>query len=430
MEHIKLKIEELIKTKPSNVLSISYGYKSINGKQTDELCIIYEVDKKKPISKVSALDFIPSTIIIDEEILKTDVNEIGEIKLAACNPACGQVNGPSSAVNKNFTRPLKGGLSYYAGGYNTTNESGGTLSFIAVNDNDCLVGVSCLHSLMNVNSAFITSDQDTTIGFNTNALQYAYTVLQGEVIWPPANPLSNIGKVMRYVPWLLPPALNQVDVAYISLNQNDIDMTNPSTSVMQAGDPYTAALPFATTAEINNLLVSNPDIYSSGGATGPKGGPTCPLRVFSLLTSFTQTTLNQFTWTSLLYSDWFQVCKPVIDPVLTPYCGVAIADLNAWAKGDSGSAVIADFGGVRKIIGVMGAFNSVGLAYCMRIDNIASQLNITAWDGTPKGFIDLTSVEHRTIPGGQPNKIETCSDGNDYWQVGLSDLYAYPEEPC
>jgi hypothetical protein len=57
-------------------------------------------------------------------------------------------------------------------------------------------------------------------------------------------------------------------------------------------------------------------------------------------------------------------------------------------------------------------------------------LNISAWDGTNKSFIDPLSLNYRTILGGQPNKIETCSDGNDYWQVGLSDLSYYPEDPC
>lgn len=262
MEHIKLKIEELIKTKPSNVLSIAYGYKSINGKQTDELCIIYGVDKKKPISKVSTLDFIPSTIVIDDQILKTDVIETGEIKFAACNPACGQVNGPSAAVNRNFTRPLKGGLSIRAAN-NTSlgvNESGGTFSFIAVDANDCLVGVTCMHSVML--GYFMTSEQNTTINYNINISTINWIVIQGENSFPFTNPLSPIGKVIKYVPWVLPPLLNQVDACLITLSQDDIDMTNPSTSVMQAGDPYTAALPFATTAEIDNLLVSNPDIYS------------------------------------------------------------------------------------------------------------------------------------------------------------------------
>jgi hypothetical protein len=46
-------------------------------------------------------------------------------------------------------------------------------------------------------------------------------------------------------------------------------------------------MPFASTLEINNLLNSNPELYSSGRTTGAKGSPgtLCPLRIFSMVNS-------------------------------------------------------------------------------------------------------------------------------------------------
>jgi hypothetical protein len=52
MKAIKLKILELAKTNTFNVNSISYGYKVINNVQTDELCILFSVNQKKPITEL------------------------------------------------------------------------------------------------------------------------------------------------------------------------------------------------------------------------------------------------------------------------------------------------------------------------------------------------------------------------------------------
>jgi hypothetical protein len=47
IEDIKLKVQELAMSTP-NVNSISYGYKFVGKEQTDELCIMYGVEQKKP----------------------------------------------------------------------------------------------------------------------------------------------------------------------------------------------------------------------------------------------------------------------------------------------------------------------------------------------------------------------------------------------
>ena len=47
MKHIKEKIKELASMSLPNVTSISYGYKFVNGIQTDELAILYGVAKER-----------------------------------------------------------------------------------------------------------------------------------------------------------------------------------------------------------------------------------------------------------------------------------------------------------------------------------------------------------------------------------------------
>jgi hypothetical protein len=98
------------------------------------------------------------------------------------------------------------------------------------------------------------------------------------------------------------------------------------------------------------------------------------------------------------------------------------------ASGDSGSALIANFSGTWKIIGLVfaggtSASNYVGFAN--RIDNVASQLSIQSWDGTSKNYVDLASKTYKTIGGGSSNKTLSCS-GSTYWQVGLTNL----SSPC
>jgi hypothetical protein len=289
MEAILLKIEELGKelflnnnsfNTSSNITSISYGYKHINNIQTDELCVVYTVKEKKPISELLPSEIISKTISIDNALVKTDVKELHSIELLVCNPVCGQVAGPNSAANRALTRPLKGGLSITS---TNTVTSVGTMGFIAVHTaTNTLVGVTNNHVV--IQDAYIACDRGNSTPYE-NEYQPINSVYQnGEAgVIPPPN--YTIGQTLKYKP-IYASTTNDVDCAIFSLRQPDIDMTNPSTSGMQVGEAYTNCLPFATTAEINNLLVSNPMLYSSGRTTGPKGGVGCPLRILSTFNAF------------------------------------------------------------------------------------------------------------------------------------------------
>ena len=92
-------------------------------------------------------------------------------------------------------------------------------------------------------------------------------------------------------------------------------------------------------------------------------------------------------------------------------------------SGDSGSALIADFGGVWKIIGlVYASLTPLGevlpvWGIASRIDDVANELSIYAWDGSSKPFV--STVEYITVPGGSNSDMITC-DGKEYWQLGMT----------
>lgn len=420
MKHIKEKIKELASMSLPNVTSISYGYKFINGIQTNELAILYGVAKKKSLAELSTEEIIPRTISVGVDDIKTDVFEAPMPELLVCNAFCGQVAGPNSAANRTLTRPLVGGLSISS---TNTVFSVGTFGFIAVHEEtNALVGVTNNHVI--IQDSFLTSERNL-LGLIRNEYTPVNTVYQdGESGFiPPSN--YNIGLSLRYVP-VSANSDNRVDCAIFSLQKSDIEQSIISKSVMQSGETYSDPLPFATSDEIDDLLITNPMIYSSGRTTGPKGGPLCPLRIFSIFTAFPILYAKQGGLSPVVFTDQITYVKtdPATDPALSPTCP------NPVYSGDSGSALIADFNGVRKIVGHVFAGTKVGsdfiFGYANRIDNTAIEMGIRAWDGTHNvKYVDPTSIEYITTPNGSSNKYIDCS-ARKYWQVGLT----YLNNPC
>jgi hypothetical protein len=417
IEDIKLKVQELALSTP-NINSVSYGYKFVGNEQTDELCIMYGVEQKKPLSELSEQEILPSEITIGVHILKTDVFEVGIAEPLVCNSNCGQVAGSNSASNRAYTRPLKGGLSITS----TNNVSTvGTMGFIAVHtETQTLVGVTNNH--VTIQDAFYTSQRNLFGIIKNEYSPIDYVYQNGETGSIPTDPAYTIGKSLRYVPINTQDnGYNYVDGAIFSLDAEDVDI---GTSYQQAGvNDYSLPLPFATTGEIDTLLATNPMLYSSGRSTGPKGGIDCPMRIFSLFTSQVLTYKLQGVPTYCRFNDQITFVKPENDPSLSNVCS------NPIYSGDSGSALIADFDGVRKIIGLVYAAGSVGgiiyYGYANRIDRVVSELGIEAWDGSAKGYVDTNSITYKTTSNGSSNKILSCGDVN-YWQVGLTTL----DNPC
>lgn len=66
----------------NNVVSVGYGYKIVNGKRTDELCVIVGVTKKVRERGLKKRDIVPKSL----DSVPTDVVELGHIRALAFDP--------------------------------------------------------------------------------------------------------------------------------------------------------------------------------------------------------------------------------------------------------------------------------------------------------------------------------------------------------
>jgi hypothetical protein len=407
-ESIKEKIQELFKSTPDNI-GVSYGKKVTNGKFTGEVGIVFSVERKLPLENIDENQILPSSINIDGVDYVTDVIQVGVVKTLACdsttlNNCYGWQSSPPG--NRATIRPLVGGISITS---NNNSNNVGTLGFIAVDSTtQALVGVSNNHVV--IGDAFYTSDRNLN-GIIQNELSNG-VYQNGE---SSETPEKYIGQVLRYVPLKLPSVgnppypTNQVDGALFSVTSEVISNTE---SFKQFGLSYTNPMPFASTAEINSLLSINPSVYSSGRTSGAKGEGLCTLVISAVGSS---SFVNGY--------DLQNVKKPAYFTDLIEFTRTNPECLDPIDSGDSGSALIANFGGPTdppdwKIIGLAFASSDI-IAYACRIDEVAAQLGIEAWDGTAKNYIDNSFIEYITVNGASSDKTLICNT-IEYWQVGLT----------
>lgn len=414
------KINELRNLYP-DAISIGYGPKISNGEATGDSAIIYQLKEKKAVVDLSPEEIIPSEIKIGEDVIKTDIVEIFAVNSLVCNTGCGEDNGVSSIANRTYTRPIKGALSITSS--NNLSERGTIGSLVKHTQSGAVVALTNNH--VTIQDAVYTS-QRTQSGLLQNEYTPANVIYQNTEPNIP-NSADIIGQSLRYVPInkVSSGSTNQVDAAIFSLSADVIDVDS---SWDQVGLSLTQNPPFATTAEINNLYVTNPQLYSSGRTTGPKGGALCPLTI-NQIGANTITNYNlQGVPTQCVFTNCIVFVKP--DPA-TPTAQVPQC-LNPVRPGDSGSLLLADIGGTIKVIGLVfaGGEDTNGntiYGWACRIDEIASQLGIEWWDNTePLTVVDLTSIEYKTTVGGNSNKTLTC-ETKEYWQVGFTGTL---DNPC
>ena len=198
------------------------------------------------------------------------------------------------------------------------------------------------------------------------------------------------------------------------------------------------APPFATTSEIDDLLTTNPQLYSSGRTTGPKGGASCPLKLMELGVAFGIDYTMQGVTTLVGMEDIIKFFKPTLedDQSQDPADGYCC---NPSRGGDSGSALFADIEGTIKVIGLVFAAgnddeivscddgpNSYKYGFACRIDHIASQLGIMEWgygEGTLR-VVKTRTMRYLTALGGSADKFIECDHPfygvKRYYQVGGS----------
>jgi hypothetical protein len=427
-EPIKQKIEDLFNSTPDYV-GVGWGNKISDNQHTGERSIVFNVTKKLPLSEIPEEEHLPSTVEIDGVTYKTDVVEIGEITAFACptttlnscyswtdfyfneyagGPSYGG-GGQTPPANRGVIRPMKGGISI-----TSQKQLGtvGTLGFLAVdNAKNALVGVTNNHVV--IGDAFFTTYRTLT---NSNEYQDQY-YQSGEGGFQ-GNPNYVVGEVVRYVPInpLGSGVLNSVDGALVTIDPTKV--TNAE-SYKLYGTSITTPMPFATTTEINDLLNINPPLASSGRTSGVKQGSPCGLKISQVGGSTSVSGYKlQGVAQSVPFSNLITFIRNSPDQTSAALCPYPIY------PGDSGSALAAFIGGVWKIVGLCFA-GSTYFGFACRIDEVATQLNISAWDGTTKNYFDTGSRAYKTTPGGSSNKTLTCTS-NIYWQVGTTS----DTQPC
>jgi len=403
---IQQKINELFDSTPENI-GVGYGKKITNGEYTGEVGIVFHVKEKLPLDQIPEDQILPSTVDIEGNTYKTDVLEVGEIKPLACdtNTAlnCYAWQTAPFPSNRNTVRPLQAGVSF-----TSANKQGsvGTLGLIAVDvATQALVGITNNHVV--IGNAFSTNTRPVD---STTANELYNPVFQSGETQPSASNLM-IGRVIRYAP-LIAGGINYLDAAVCSIE--DPSIISNTQSFKQFGLNYNTPMPFATTLEINSLLSTDPEIYSSGRTTGVKGPGICGLTISGIGVTGT---IGPYTYSGLLNAS-ATFADIITFTRINPDCGFPIN------SGDSGSALIANFSGVWKIIGlVFAGSEAVGLA--CRIDRLATDLGIQAWDGSPKNYIDPTSVQYKTVIGGSGAASIQCG-GQTYWQIGSTNVMNSP----
>lgn len=401
-QSIKNKISELFNSTPKDV-GVGFGKKIKNDQYTGDLSIIFFVDKKKSKDELKENEILPSSVEIDGITYQTDVIETEGANTLVCDPPVS--TDCYSYTSDDFTyRPIRGGISITS--FNNRS-SLGTLGLIAVDsESQSLVGLTNNHVV--IKNAFYTHYQNLYGSYdneiNDRVYQSAFRV---------GDPVYEIGRVLRYEPIRpLGNGQNTIDAAIFSVSSSVIDINQ---SYKQRGiTGFTTPLPFATTSEIDNLLSTDPPLLSVGRTTGPKEGYPCGLDTFSLgVTLYIAFNMQGYSVTTE-FTDVIGFRR------INPDC------LYPVAPGDSGSALIANFGGTYKIIGLVFALSgNAKTGYACRIDNIASNLGIEAWTGGTKNFIDPNSIELITTPGKSLDKTITCS-GKTFYQVGFTTI----NNPC
>ena len=472
-EEINKILKEWNDKTPSDV-GVGYAFKQTDGIYNGEVCVSFSVKEKKPLSELSEDEVLPSEIYVNDDLtIKTDVVQVGEIYTLQCSRTTPiTANQPcepfilTPPTNRSAFATLKGGISI-----TSVNQNGGvgTLGMIVQDiQTNALVGLTNNHVVVGNPVAAQYQNLNTYLGNNfpiTNEIlpNSNFSCQPGEFGY---QTNLKFGQVVRYVPMVPTGTLNltnggsspspslvpknRVDGALVSIDCNKIDF-NQSWKISGFESLMTTPLPFATTAELDNLMVTNPQLYSSGRSTGPKGlgTPGCELRIYGI--NQAPAPINGYKWH---VSGGVQYgTGGSFDPRLIAFykpSGNAAQPHCLWpcAGGDSGSVLIANFGTQSlpnfKVIGLVFAGNSspsypntwnddngcnvftcaynpytTWLGYACRIDDVANQLKIKAWTGGTAPLVDPQSINVITLPGLSPITATTCQNSY-YYQIGTT----------
>lgn len=430
-DELKNELEKRFDETPDYVIGVSYGFKKINGQKTNQKSVIFKVTEKKPVSQIPQNEIIPQTLKVGNTEYITDVVEGTKSQFFNCfasesDPSIQRLRGIP-----NLLAPMRGGneLVLMPDGWSgpalgSSDYTVGTLGFFAVDNYDNkVVGVTNSHVAV-LHRLFCNErdiEDESPLPYNSVDPRPWENILPDLEIAPNCSVWNNTNlsnasvNIKRYMP-VTAIGRNYVDCALLIMNSDNVPATatayidSTSYQVWQPiGEPdYPTHMPFASKQELDNLLISNPNLYSTGRRTGPKGWSpvsSCILRV-------TEVGVNETIGGEEGDTYWSDIIKFQYED------GVGYPA----RPGDSGSVVIADFSGVRKIIGLLFAGNeseSYGL-FC-RIDRVAATMNIRAWDASyvlDKSYPTKTEIvvtENANL-GGTPSFVQ---NGKHFWQSGF-----------
>lgn len=415
---LKKQIHDIfISKKNTGINSVYIGYKYVNGIKTNEIGLVFGVNEKISESDLPKDHILPKQINLDGNNVKTDVIVTPEVKLMSCYPS-GDPNITRLSSVPAAPTPLKGGMMIrqFPTGWvrdpinpNAYSLIVGTLGFFAKDNIDGrVVGVTNRH--VAVYNGEIAGEADVNQQLNNpdNTGEKITWIVDSQKYLPSAsiaagsafNTIAFEG-IKRYVPFYYSQP-NYVDAALIIPKIGYVD--NSSYQVWQPIDQptYPTSLPFATTAELDGILVSNPKVYCTGVTSGPIGWGTgnCSINILGIGFS----TVISLNGKSTTWSDQITMQTPL--------------GITPMASGDSGSCVMADIGGVKKIIGLFFAGNS-DFAIFNRIDKVANEMNISAFT-TPIDTSIPSLKLHSASLSGYGNSKTISVNGKTYYQAGLT----------
>lgn len=406
-------IENLYFSTDDNIVGVGYSHKVINGVVTTTPSIQFSVNEKKSLSDLSPNEIIPSKLNINGIEYITDVVEQ---QLNFIINACYEWESPDSEIleHRSLLSVLKGGTSI---GRASITAGTGTLGLICVDNIDnTIVGLTNNHVIIGnsfLNSSRLEYDQTNAV-FNCKYIDSDTSdIIQPGIIELEVS--EKIGPVKRYYP-LNKNGPNYMDAALIAIKNNG---KINSLSYQQINNPTSYVPQFATTSEINSLLNIDPKpkLYKSARTTGFIGGTNCPLEIMSVMQT---TPVGAFTpyAATVPFSDCITYKFTELDTNNRPKGGVSIG-------GDSGSVVLAEIGGVQKVIGLNFAGGTIvngdptgNLGLACRIDRVASMLNIRPFGGPISFTNPLDWTYHQDNEESSANSVTLNINNKTYWQIG------------
>lgn len=393
-------VNNLINTNISNnnVIGSSICKKVTNGIETDTICYQFFVKNKIPINQLRPEEILPNTIIVDGTEYVTDVAELTDVQELGCydwfegqTPA---TSSPEQLLHRVLTRPLQGGISII--NYTDFPSSAGTVGLFAKDLRDgSVVGVTNGHVI--VRHKLVNNEK------NSISNTYSKNVSQPGTLDQAFVAQNHIGIVKRYYP-------NEINNSTIDAALINIDNTiNISDSQLNLA--LSSNLPWATDGEINGLISNNIILSKSGRTTGSVGGLAgC---------NIVATNLNL----TVAVGGGAEVAINFTDCIGLTYANRAA---GVVVGGDSGSALLGDFGGIIKVVGLIfagGANKAYGTAewnwgVACKITNIANLLNIEPLNGTNTRSNTSNWRYKASVNSAHKSLKNVMIDGKLYWQIG------------